>query len=71
MHDTNRFISGADIPTTWKELKDTVSRVTGCKAVIAGGALRDLIKGRVPKDLDIFVFGVESSSISFQLSSRI
>lgn len=57
MHDTNRFLTPDQIPSTWKEIKDTVGWVTGCKTILAGGALRDLIKGQVPKDLDIFVFG--------------
>lgn len=59
MIEADRFISERDVPTTWKEIMDAVNRVIGGNCILAGGALRDLIKGQVPKDIDIFVFGAK------------
>lgn len=43
-----------EVPASWQRLILTI-REQDPKAIIAGGAVRDLILGRKPKDLDIFV----------------
>jgi hypothetical protein len=43
------------VPEAWTEAVDWVREATGGDAVLAGGALRDLVNGVEIKDLDIFV----------------
>jgi len=49
-----RFTFVTTIPDRWKRILGAVQSATP-EALLAGGALRDRVMGREPKDLDIFV----------------
>jgi hypothetical protein len=55
------------IPTQWLEALAKLKEA-GFKAVLAGGALRDLYCGRVPKDVDIFVLHENSFGNPFKVA---
>jgi hypothetical protein len=43
--------------TNLKRTQERVSRILGQEAIVAGGAVYDLLDGRTPKDLDVFAYG--------------
>jgi hypothetical protein len=54
------------LPLSWGSVLDRVTeKLTDCRAVIAGGAIRDLLLGAASgvKDLDIFVLGPSEITI--------
>ena len=51
-HQTMPFVLPQRVPAEWLE---TLQFVGGRNSYIAGGALRDLVIGSTPKDVDIFV----------------
>lgn len=46
------------IPASWQRLIDE-AREHDPDAIIAGGAIRDLICGRKPKDIDLFTTSID------------
>ena len=54
------------LPHSWRPVLECVTeKLIDCRAVIAGGAIRDLLLGAesIVKDLDIFVLGPGESTI--------
>ena len=42
-----------------KKVIDKIINYIGKHGVVAGGAVRDVVLGRVPKDYDVFIFGMD------------
>ena len=61
-------IFGKEVPWAWTEVLRTVQSVHP-EAILAGGALRDLILGGEVKDLDIFI-GPDQTNLQEVLTLR-